>query len=126
MDAKLVDTGRLTGTRDTTDAHTDTMPAVRQTLIDNLLGTRLMVGVDTLDERDGLREDGDITLEDALHHFGDGIFTTTEAFLLQIGIDDRRLFHAAVHLQACIFGTILGMIHIYFSLFTLILMTTLA
>ena len=62
-----------------------------------------MVGVDTLDEGDGLREDGDIALEDAFHHLGGREFTTAEAVALQVGIDDGGLFHTAVHLQACIF-----------------------
>ena len=54
MDAKLVDTRRLTGTRHTTDAHTDTVTTVWQTFVDHLLGTGLMVGIHTLYQRHGL------------------------------------------------------------------------
>ena len=54
MDAELVDGGGLAGTWYATDTHTDTVAAIGQTLVDDLLGTRLMIGVHTLDERDGL------------------------------------------------------------------------
>ena len=68
VDAELVDGGGLTGTWYATDTHTDTVAAIGQTLVDDLLGTRLMIGVHTLDEGDCLREHGDIALEDAFHH----------------------------------------------------------
>ena len=103
VDAELVDAGRFAGTGHAADAHTDAASAVGQALIDDLLGTGLVVGVDTLDEGDGLREDGDVALEDALDHLPDREVVTAEAAALQVGIDDRRLLNAAVHLQAGIF-----------------------
>ena len=54
--AELIDRGGLASTWN------------RQTLVDDLLGTGLMVGVDTLDKGDSLREHGDIALKDAFHH----------------------------------------------------------
>ena len=69
VDAELVDAGGLAGTRDTADAHTDAVATIGQTLVDDLLCLGLMVGVDTLDERYSLRQDGDIALDDTLNHF---------------------------------------------------------
>ena len=54
MDAKLVDTGGFACTRHTTDTYADAVAAIGQTLVDDLLRLGLMVGVDTLDEGDGL------------------------------------------------------------------------
>ena len=54
MHAELVDGGRFTGTWYATDTHTDTVAAIGQTLVDDLLGTHLVVGIHTLDEGDGL------------------------------------------------------------------------
>ena len=62
-----------------------------------------MVRIDALDQRHGLRQDGDIALDDTLYHLGCREFTTTEAAALQVGIDDGGLLNTAVHLQACIF-----------------------
>ena len=70
MDTKLVDAGRLARTGHAADAHADRIAAIGQALVDDLLGLLLMVGVDTLDQRDSLREDGDIALDDALDHLG--------------------------------------------------------
>ena len=66
--AELIDRGGLAGTWYTTDTYTDAVATIRQTLVDDLLGTGLMVGVDTLDKGDSLREHGDIALKDAFHH----------------------------------------------------------
>ena len=88
-------------TRILTDAHTDTVAAIRQTLVDDLLGTCLVVGIDALDEGDGLREDGDVSLEDALYHLSDGEFPAART--LEVWVYDRWLVDTAVHLQACIF-----------------------
>ena len=62
-----------------------------------------MVGVDALYQRHGLRQDGDVALDDALHHLAGRELAATEAVALQVGIDDGRLLYAAIHLQACIF-----------------------
>ena len=101
VDAELVDTRRLACARHATDAHTDAVAAVRQTLVDDLLGTRLVVRVDALDEGDGLREDGDVALEDTFYHLSHGEFPA--ACTLEIWVHDRWLDDTAVHLQACIF-----------------------
>ena len=66
--AELIDRGGLAGTWYATDTYTDAVATIRQTLVDDLLGTGLMVGVDTLDKGDSLREHGDIALKDAFHH----------------------------------------------------------
>ena len=125
MNAKLIDTRRLTCTWYTADTHTDTIAAIGQTLVDDLLRLCLMVGVDTLYQRHGLREDGDIAFQNSIYHLCGREFTTTVT--LQIRVDDGRLLDATIDLQACIFGTVLGMLHtIHFSLFTLILMINLA
>ena len=70
-----------------------------------------MVGVDTLDEGHGLRQDGDIALDDALDHIADREFATTESVAFQVGIDDTLLFDATVDLESGVLGTIFGMIH---------------
>ena len=101
VDAELVDTRTLASARHTTDAHTNAVATVGQTLVDDLLCSCLVVGIDTLDEGDGLREDGDVTLEDALYHLSNGEFPT--AHTLEVWVHDRWLVHTTVHLQACIF-----------------------
>ena len=68
MHAKLVDGGGFSSAWHTTDTHTYTVAAIRQTLVDDLLGLGLMIGVHTLDEGDSLGEHGDIALEDPFHH----------------------------------------------------------
>ena len=103
MHSKLIYRGTLTCSRHTTDTNADGVAAIRQTLVDNLLRLGLMVGVYTLDERYGLRQDGDIALDDTLDHFGHREFTTTESASLQVGIDDRGLLYPTVHLQTCRF-----------------------
>ena len=119
MDAKLVDAGRLAGTRHATDADAHAVAAVGQTLVDDLLSLGLVFGLDALYQRDGLREDGDVALDDALYHFGDRELTAPEAVAAQVGVDDGGLFYAAVDLQAGIFGIVLGVIHI-FTLYSLL------
>ena len=111
MHAKLVDASRLAGARHTADAHTHRLAAVGQTLVDDLLCLGLMVGVDALHQRDGLREDGHIAFDDAFHHVGRRQFATAETVALQVGVDDGWLLHAAVHLQTCIFGAVFWMFH---------------
>ena len=111
MDAKLVDTRRLTCARHAADAHTDTVTTIGQTLVNHLLRLCLMVGIHTLYQRHRLRQDGDIALQDALYHIGRSEFTTTEAVALQIGIDDRWLLNTTVDLQTCKFRTVLRMLH---------------
>ena len=54
MDAELVDTRRLACARYTTDTHPHATSTVGQTTVDDLLCLGLVVGVDTLDESDGL------------------------------------------------------------------------
>ena len=103
MYAKSINTGRLARTRDTADAHADAVTTVGQALVDNLLSLCLVVGIDTLDQRHGLRQDGDIALDNALHHLCSAEFTPTEAVTLHIRVNDGRLFYTAVDLQACIF-----------------------
>ena len=114
VDAELVDAGRLAGTRHAADADAHTAPAVGQTLLDDLLRLGLMVGVDALDEGDGLREDGDVALQDAFYHIGGAHHLTAEAASLQIRIDDRLLLYAAVYLQTGKFCAILGMFHLFY------------
>ena len=72
MHAELIDAGRLAGSRHTTDTYTHTVAAIGQTLVDHLLRLRLMVGIDTLNEGDSLRQHGDIALEDAFNHLVGG------------------------------------------------------
>ena len=103
MNAKLVDTGRLACTRHATDTNAYGVAAIRQTLVDNLLRLGLMVRIDAFHQRDSLREDGDIALDDALNHLSSSKFTTTYALTSQIWIDDTRLLDATIDLQACIF-----------------------
>ena len=103
MDAKLIDGGTLAGSRHAADTHSHGIAAIGQTLVNDLLGTRLMVGVDTLDEGDGLGKDGNIALEDTFYHLSGGELTTTETVTVQVGVDDRGLLDTTVHLQACIF-----------------------
>jgi hypothetical protein len=99
--AELIDRGRRSCPRHPADAHTDATATVRQALVDDLLGTGLMVWVDTLDEGHSLGKDGDVTLDDTLDQLCCREFATTVA--LQVGIDDRWLLDTTVHLQACIF-----------------------
>ena len=100
---ELVDRGTLTCAWHTTDAYADAVAAIGQTLIDDLLGLGLMIGVDALDECHGLREDGDIALEDAFYHLTYREFVTTETTTLEVGVNDRGLLYPTVYLQACIF-----------------------
>ena len=103
VDAKLVNRGGFTSTWYSTNAHTDAVTTIGQTFVDDLLRLGLMVWVDTLYQRDSLRQDGDIALDDAFNHLGSSEFTTTETTSLQIGIDERLLVNTTVDLQACIF-----------------------
>ena len=116
MDAELVNAGRFAGSWYTADAHTDAIAAIGQTLVDNLLSFLLMLRMDTLYQRHRLRQNGDVALDDALHHFGNRQLVATEAVALQIGVDDRGLLYATVDLQSCIFVTILRMFHIFSKL----------
>ena len=70
-----------------------------------------MVGINTLHQCHSLRQNGDITFDNAVDHLSSREFTTENALALQVGIDDGRLLDATIDLQACIFRTILGMIH---------------
>ena len=72
VDAELVDARRLACAGHAADTHPHRVAAIGQTTVDDLLGLRLMVGVDTLDECDGLREDGNVALDDALDHLTNG------------------------------------------------------
>ena len=54
MHAKLVDRGTLSGTRHTADAYAQRLAAVGQALLDNLLSLLLVVGINTLYQRNGL------------------------------------------------------------------------
>ena len=112
MHAESIDAGRLACTGDAADAYADAVTAIWQTLVDNLLRLRLMVGIDALHQCHGLREDGDIALDDALHHLGGRELATAEAVAVQVGVYDGRLLYAAVHLQTCIFCAVLGMFHV--------------
>ena len=114
MDAELIDARRLAGTWHTTDANADAVTTERQATVNDLLSLGLVIGVDTLDERDSLREDGDVTLEDALNHLSDGEFTPPESVALQIGVDNGGLLYPTVNLQTGIFAAIFGMFHTYF------------
>ena len=111
VNAKLVDAGRLAGAGHAADAHAHALAAVGQTARYHLLRLLLVGGVDTLYEGDGLREHGDVALQDAFYHLAGAELTTAVAVALQIGVDDRRLLHAAIHLQTSILGAILWMIH---------------
>ena len=95
---KLVDTGRLASTGNAADTDADAMAAIRQTAVDNLLCLRLMVRVDTLYQRHGLRQDGDIATEDTFHHLGSRQFVAAEATAFQVGVDDMLFADAAVDL----------------------------
>ena len=103
MYAKGINAGRLASAWNTADTHTDAITAVGQALVDDLLSLGLVVGIDALNQRHGLRQDGDIAFDNAFHHLCCAEFTPTEAIALHIRINDGRLFYAAVDLQACIF-----------------------
>ena len=79
MDAKLVDTRSLASTRHATDTDAHAIATIGQTARNHLLGTLLMIRVHTLNEGHGLREDGDVALDDTLDHLTDGQLATTEA-----------------------------------------------
>ena len=113
MNAKLINRGRLTSSRHTTDTDTYTFPAIGQTLIDHLLRLSLMVGIHTLYQRHRLRENRHVTFHDTLNHFADTQLTPAETVTLQVRVDDRRLLYPTIHLQASIFSTILGMFHLF-------------
>ena len=70
MDTKLVNAGRLARTGHAADAHADRIAAIGQALVDDLLGLLLVVWIDTLNQRNSLRENSDIALDDALDHLG--------------------------------------------------------
>ena len=103
VDAELVDAGRLACAGYAADADAHGVATVGQTLVDDLLSLLLVVGIDALDQRDGLRENGDVALDDAFHHFCRGQLSATDALALQVGIDNTGLLYATVDLQAGIF-----------------------
>ena len=70
-----------------------------------------MVGIDTLNEGDSLRQDGDIAFHDAFNHLGCRQLTTAHATALQVGVDDGWLCYATIDLQTSIFCAVLGMFH---------------
>ena len=111
MDTELIDTRGLSGSRDTGDAHTDAVATVGQTLVDHLLRLRLMVRIDTLDERYRLRENGHIALDDTFDHLRNRQFTSAETFPVEVGVDYCGLLYPTIDLEAGIFGAILGMKH---------------
>ena len=100
---ELVDRGTFTCAWYTTDTNADGIATIRQALVDHLLSTGLMVGIHTLNQRNSLREDGDIALEDAFYHLANREFVTTETTTLEVGVNDRGLLYPTVYLQACIF-----------------------
>jgi hypothetical protein len=61
-----LDEGRFAGSRDARDAYADRFPGVREARFDDLLRLCIVVGVRRFDERDGLREGGDVARENAL------------------------------------------------------------
>ena len=71
-----------------------------------------MLGIDTLHQGDGLGKNGDVALDDSLHHLCRRIFTTTEMTAFQVGVNNTLTAHAGIDLQAFIFFAILGMIHV--------------
>ena len=64
-----LDEGRLARPGNARDADAHRFPGVRQAAFDDLLRLRVMVGVVAFDERDGLRQGGDVAREDALDVF---------------------------------------------------------
>ena len=109
---KLVDARTLSGSRHTADADAHRVAGVGQALLYHLLCQDLMVGVYALNQRHGLTQHRDITLQDAFH-----IFPRREqlvallAHTAQVGIHDGRLGNARIHLQSCIFRTVFWMFH---------------
>ena len=61
-----LDEGRFAGSRDARDADAHRMPGVGQAALDDLLRLGVVGRIGRLDERDGLREGGDVAREDAL------------------------------------------------------------
>ena len=59
------DEGRFARARDARDADADRSARMGQTAFDDLLRLLIVVGIAALDERDGLRENGDVAPEDA-------------------------------------------------------------
>ncbi len=114
MHAELVDAGRLACPRHAADADAHRATAVGQAAVDDLLGLLLVGGVDALDERDGLREDGDVATRNAFDHLADRQFTAAHALPAQVGINDCWLLDAAIDLQAGIFWTVFWMLHYNF------------
>ena len=98
MNTELVDACRLTSARNTTNAHADTVAAIWQAAVDNLLRLRLMVGIDTLNKSDSLTQYGNIALDDAFHHLGNRKLATAETATIQVGIDNALACNAAIDL----------------------------
>ena len=67
MDAKLVDTGTLTGARHTADTDAHTIASEWEALLYHLLRHRLVLGACALQQSDSTAEDGDIAAAYALH-----------------------------------------------------------
>ena len=59
---------------------------MREAFLDDLLCHGLMLGIETLDKRYSLAENGDISLENAFHHLCDGIDSSPEAPSIKVRI----------------------------------------
>ena len=112
MDAKLINAGTFSGTRHTADTDAHGVAAVRQAFVDDFLSLGVMIRVNALHQGDGLREDGDVTFDDTLHHLRSRIFTTAEMPTLQVGVNDTLTADAGIDLQPLVFFTVLWMFHI--------------
>ena len=111
MNAELVYAGALAGSRNAADADADTVAGVGETLLDDFLRYDLVLGNGALDQRNGLSQNGDVALQDALHIVVGRETASHETVAVEVRIDDRDRTHAAVHGQACIFGIVLRMFH---------------
>ena len=92
------------------DAYADGGAGVGQALLDDFLRHGLVFGPDALHQGDGLAEDGDIALDDAVHVFGHREFALL-APMLQVRIDGRGLLYACIDHQAFVGVVVFGMLH---------------
>ena len=82
MYAKFINARRLSRAGYAADAYAHALATIRQTAVNDLLSTGIVVGMYALYECHLLLQNGDITLDDTLHHLAYGQLTTTEAVAL--------------------------------------------
>ena len=95
-----LDEGRFAGSRDARDADADRFPGMREARLDDLLRLRIVVGVRRFDERDGLREGGDVACENALDILPGGERALLAA--LEVRAYYRLFFNALRNVEGCV------------------------